>query len=59
MQHKRLRLYHLNLKYVRDLANVDENVMSVSPQLNKEKWPFIRTVVICDNKLYCIPLTSP
>ena len=31
MQSKRLRLYRINMKYIRDLANVDDNVLSTSP----------------------------
>jgi protein AbiQ len=47
------------MKYIRDLAKVDDNVMSVSPQTRKENRPFVGIVVICDNKKYCVPLTSP
>jgi protein AbiQ len=47
------------MKYIRDLARVDDNVMSVSPQIRKENRPFVGIVVICDNKKYCVPLTSP
>lgn len=47
------------MKYIRDLANVDDKVMSVSPQTKKSNRPFVGIVVICDNKEYCIPLTSP
>ena len=54
-----LRLYYINMKYVRDLKKVDDNVMSVSPQIGKENKPFIGTIVICDDKKYCVPLTSP
>ena len=47
------------MKYIRDLAKSDDNVMSVSPQIGKESRPFVGIVVICDKKPYCIPLTSP
>ncbi len=59
MQQKRLSLYQIDMKYIRDLANKDENVMSVSPQINKENRPFVGIVVICDKQKYCIPLSSP
>lgn len=59
MHRKRLKLYTLDMKYVRDLAKVDDKVMSVSPQENKENRPFVGIVVILDDKKYCIPLTSP
>jgi protein AbiQ len=47
------------MKYIRDLAKVDDKVMSISPQIGKENRPFVGIVVICDSKPYCIPLTSP
>lgn len=47
------------MKYVRDLARSDDKVMSVSPQVGKESRPFVGTVVICNQKKYCVPLTSP
>jgi protein AbiQ len=47
------------MKYIRDLAKVDDRVMSVSPQNHKESRPFVGVIVICDDKQYCIPLTSP
>jgi protein AbiQ len=47
------------MKYIRNLAKVDDKVVSVSPQIKKENRPFVGIVVICDSKLYCIPLTSP
>ena len=59
MKTKKLQLYTLDMKYVRNLSKVDDNVFSVSPQEHKEKRPFVGIVVICNNKEYCIPLTSP
>lgn len=59
MEQKRLNLYKINMKYIRSLAKVDDNVMSISPQQHKENRPFVGIVVICDNKKYCIPLSSP
>jgi protein AbiQ len=59
MKKKRFRLYHIDMKYVRDMARVDDKVMSVSPQIGKESRPFVGIVVICNKKEYCIPLTSP
>ena len=47
------------MKYIRELARADDNVMSVSPQISKEKRPFVGIVVICGEQEYCIPLTSP
>ena len=59
MKRERLKMYNIDIKYMRDLSNVDDKVLSVSPQLHKENRPFVGIVVICDNKKYCIPLSSP
>lgn len=59
MKRQSLGLYNIDIKYVRDLQRVDEHVMSVSPQIGKESRPFVGLVIICDNKQYCIPLSSP
>ena len=40
MQAIRLRLYRIDMKYIRDLAKADGNVLSVSPQAGKETHPF-------------------
>ena len=55
----RLNLYTLDMKYVRDLARADDNVMSVSPQVQKQGRPFVGVVVVCAQRSYCIPLSSP
>ena len=36
----------MDMKYVRDLARVDNNVMSVSPQTSKSTRPFVGIVVV-------------
>ena len=59
MEQKRLRLYKLDMKYIRDLAKKDDNVHSVSPQVGKDNRPFVGIIIVCDNKKYCIPLSSP
>lgn len=59
MEQKRLSLYQIDMKYVRDLSKVDDNIMSVSPQIEKEKRPFIGIIIVCEQKQYCIPLSSP
>lgn len=56
---QRLGLFLIDIKYIRDLAHVDNNVLSVSPQIGKAKRPFVGIVVICENKAYCVPLSSP
>ncbi|MBR6015347.1 MAG: type III toxin-antitoxin system ToxN/AbiQ family toxin, partial [Firmicutes bacterium] len=56
----RLKFYNVNMKYIRNLHNQgDDHVFSVSPQTGKLKRPFVGIVVICSNKEYCIPLSSP
>ena len=50
---------HIDMKYIRDLAKADDRVMPVSPQIGKEKRPFVGIVILCESKKYCIPLTSP
>ena len=45
------------MKYIRDLAKIDNSVMSVSPQTGKANRPFVGIVVVCNKKEYCIPLT--
>lgn len=54
----KLRLYRMDMKYVRNLSNVDDNVMSVSPQLGKATRPFVGIVVVNGTRSYCIPLSS-
>lgn len=54
-----LDLYLVDKKYVRYLSKIDDNVMSVSPQIGKDTRPFVGVVLIMDTKEYCIPLTSP
>lgn len=56
---KELNLYYIDLKYIRNLANKDDNVMSISPQRAKQDRPFVGVVVLLNEKKYCIPLTSP
>ena len=55
----KLDLYYIELKYIRDLANADNNVMSISPQRGKENRPFVGVIILVNGRKYCIPLTSP
>ncbi|MCC8061271.1 MAG: type III toxin-antitoxin system ToxN/AbiQ family toxin [Clostridiales bacterium] len=59
MNQKRLNLYRIDMKYIRNLAHADDHVMSISPQIHKETRPFIGIILICGSKKYCIPLSSP
>ncbi len=55
----KLHLYRMDMKYVRDLAKVDDNVMSVSPQAGKATRPFVGIIVVNGERQYCVPLSSP
>lgn len=60
MEQKRLSLYTVDMKLIRNYHNQgDDRVFSVSPQIGKETRPFVGIVVICNEKQYCIPLSSP
>ena len=56
---EKLNLYYIDLKYIRNLSNADDNVMSISPQRGKENRPFVGVIVLVNGSEYCIPLTSP
>ena len=53
MRQERLTLYKIDLKYIRNLAKVDDRVMSISPQINKCMRPFVGIVIVCNDKRYC------
>ena len=59
MQQKKLKLYTMDMKYVRDLHNADDRVQSVSPQIHKSNRPFVGIVVVCEEHMYCVPLDHP
>lgn len=59
MEQPRLNMYTVNMKYIRDLSRVDSHVFSVSPQTGKSTRPFLGIIVICNDKQYCVPLSSP
>ena len=47
MEQKRLNLYTVNMKYIRNLHNQgDDRVFSVSPQVGKDTRPFVGIVII-------------
>lgn len=55
---KRLKLYNVNLKYIRNLHNIDSHVPSISPQIGKQNRPFLGIIVMVNGSKYCIPLSS-
>ena len=59
LKQSRLNLYTIDLKYIRAIAKADDNVMSISPQIGKSSRPFIGIIVVCNERQYCVPLSSP
>jgi protein AbiQ len=55
---KRFKLYNVNIKYIRNLHRVDDNVPSVSPQIGKQARPFLGIVVLINGSKFCIPFSS-
>lgn len=54
-----LDLYKVDMKYIRNLMNVDhKNVLSVSSQNHKNNRLFVGIIVVLGNHKYCIPLSS-
>lgn len=52
-------LYKVDMKYIRNLHNKDDKVLSVSPQTGKDTRVFVGIIIVCDEHKYCIPLSSP
>ena len=52
-------LYKVDMKYIRNLHNIDDKVLSVSPQTRKDNRVFVGIVIVCGAHKYCIPLSSP
>lgn len=59
MKQERLNLYRIDMKYIRNLHNVDNRVSSVSPQIGKQHRIYVGIVVVCNDKKYLIPLSHP
>lgn len=43
-----LDVYRIDMKYIRNLHNIDDRVLSVSPQIGKDERPFLGVIVICN-----------
>lgn len=43
-----LEVYRIDMKYIRNLHNIDDRVLSVSPQIGKDERPFLGMIVICN-----------
>ncbi len=48
MKQKKLNLYRIAMKYIRNLHNVDDKVSSISPQIGKQHCIYVGTVVMCN-----------
>lgn len=59
MKQERLNLYRIDMKYIRNLHNIDDRVSSVSPQIGKQHRIYVGTVVGCNNRKYLILLSHP
>ena len=54
-----LDVYRIDMKYIRNLHNVDDRVFSVSPQIGKDERPFLGIIIVCNELKYCVPLSKP
>ena len=50
------QLYKVDMKYIRNLHNIDDKMLSVSPHMGKDK---VFVGIVCGVQKYCIPLSSP
>ncbi len=57
MKQERLNLYRIDMKYIRNMHNIDNRVSSVSPQTGKQHRIYVGTVVVCNEHKYLIPLS--
>lgn len=54
-----LEVYRIDMKYIRNLHNIDDRVLSVSPQIGKDERPFLGVLIVCNEHKYCVPLSKP
>ena len=59
MKQGRLNLYRIDMKYIRNLHNIDDRVASVSPQIGKQHRIYVGIVVVCKEHKYLIPISNP
>ena len=43
-----LEVYRIDMKYITNLHNIDDRVLSVSPQICKDERLFLGVIVICN-----------
>lgn len=54
-----LEVYRIDMKYIRNLHNIDDRVFYVSPQIGKDERPFLGVIIVCNEHKYCVPLSKP
>lgn len=59
MEQLPLEVYRIDMKYIRNLHNIDDRVLSVSPQIGKDERPFLGVLIVCNEQKYCVPLSKP
>lgn len=59
MAQSQLEVYRIDMKYIRNLHNIDDRVLSVSPQIGKDERPFLGVIIVCNTHKYCVPLSKP
>ncbi len=53
-----LEVYRIDMKYIRNLHNIDNRVLSVFLQIGKDECPFLGVIIICNEHKYCVPLSK-
>ena len=53
-----LKLFWVDMKYIRNLQNKDQRVYSVSPQAGKQTRPYVGIIVTINGFKYCVPLSK-
>ena len=59
MAQSQLEVYRTDMKYIRNLHNIDDRVLSESPQMGKDERPFLGVIIVCNTHKYCILLSKP
>ena len=54
-----LEVYRIDMKYIRNLHNIDDRIFSVSLQIGKDERPFLGIIIICNEHKYCVPMSKP
>ena len=51
MEQHKLRLYTVDMKYIRNLQNKDSRIYSVSQKIGKDDRPFLGILLVCNDPL--------